>query len=388
MPNYRQLPVPIVSPRPPDPPPSTPRVGLALSGGGYRAAAFHLGTLTALHELGILDEVAVLSTVSGGSIIGAAWVQHLGSSDPSFETFAKAFSTFLTSATLDVPAILSGALDPFHTDTDKLIAGYDHHLYHGATLASLPVTPVLCINATCLNTGKDWKFYRDVMGDWWFCRNRPAIPDWKSQFYPVRDVSLAVAVAASSCFAPVFAPLILPSKKYFSDQAGTIPYIALADGGIYDNQGLNDLFISGCTHIIASDGSKPFRIEPTPGTGQAVYVTRTSDIMMAKLRGLEFKRALDTGKAYGTPYATLFSLDSILPSEAKNAVARCNIPTRLKALSSQELEDLMTHGHALATDRVTKYLLAGGNGASVTDVIENEHNRIEVLRPTTRAVPR
>jgi NTE family protein len=335
----------------------------------------------------MLKDVAVISTVSGGSIIGAAWVHHLGSADPSFPAFAQTFGEILTGVTLDVPAILSGALDPFHTDTDKLIAGYDKHLYHGATLASLPVNPVLCINATCLNTGKDWKFYRDVMGDWWFCRNRPAIPDWKSQFYPVRDVSLAVAVAASSCFAPVFAPLILPSKTYFPDQAGTIPYIALADGGIYDNQGLNDLFISGCTHIIASDGSKPFTIEPTPGTGQAVYITRTSDIMMAKLRGLEFKRALDTGKAYGTPYATLFSLDSILPSEDKNAVARCNIPTRLKALSSQELDDLASHGHALAIDRINKYLLTGSTGETVRDVVENEHHEVELLEPIARRAP-
>ena len=52
------------------------RIGLALSGGGYRAAAFHLGTLKKLNELQILDKVDVLSTISGGSITGAAWCLH------------------------------------------------------------------------------------------------------------------------------------------------------------------------------------------------------------------------------------------------------------------------------------------------------------------------
>src|SRR5690349_19503583 len=49
------------------------RIGLSLSGGGYRAAAFHLGTLLKLHELNLLKDVDVLSTISGGSITGAAY---------------------------------------------------------------------------------------------------------------------------------------------------------------------------------------------------------------------------------------------------------------------------------------------------------------------------
>jgi predicted acylesterase/phospholipase RssA len=58
-----------------------PVIGLALSGGGFRAAAFHLGVLRRLRELGVLGQIRVLSTVSGGSIVGALWVgaQALGS---------------------------------------------------------------------------------------------------------------------------------------------------------------------------------------------------------------------------------------------------------------------------------------------------------------------
>ena len=46
-------------------------VGLALSGGGSRAIAFHLGCLRALDDLGLLNRLQVISSVSGGSVISA-----------------------------------------------------------------------------------------------------------------------------------------------------------------------------------------------------------------------------------------------------------------------------------------------------------------------------
>lgn len=46
-------------------------LGLSLSGGGYRAAAFHLSTMRKLNELNLMEKVNVLSTISGGSITGA-----------------------------------------------------------------------------------------------------------------------------------------------------------------------------------------------------------------------------------------------------------------------------------------------------------------------------
>ncbi|MBC7776609.1 MAG: patatin-like phospholipase family protein, partial [Phycisphaerae bacterium] len=47
------------------------RIGLALSGGGFRAALFHIGVLARLAEQDLLRKVDVISCVSGGSIIGA-----------------------------------------------------------------------------------------------------------------------------------------------------------------------------------------------------------------------------------------------------------------------------------------------------------------------------
>jgi hypothetical protein len=44
---------------------------LCLSGGGYRAALFHLGALTRLNELGLLARTGTVGGVAGGSILAA-----------------------------------------------------------------------------------------------------------------------------------------------------------------------------------------------------------------------------------------------------------------------------------------------------------------------------
>src|ERR1043165_610993 len=55
----------------------TRRLGMALSGGGFRAAFFHIGILAQMARLGLLRHVEVISTVSGGSIIGALYYLYL-----------------------------------------------------------------------------------------------------------------------------------------------------------------------------------------------------------------------------------------------------------------------------------------------------------------------
>lgn len=68
------------------------KIGLALSGGGSRAIAFHLGCLRALHDRGILDKISVLSAVSGGSVIAAFYAY----SDDSFEVFTHRVEAMLS----------------------------------------------------------------------------------------------------------------------------------------------------------------------------------------------------------------------------------------------------------------------------------------------------
>src|SRR5690242_10618528 len=44
-------------------------LALCLSGGGFRATLFHLGAIQRLNELGILSRAAIITSVSGGSIL-------------------------------------------------------------------------------------------------------------------------------------------------------------------------------------------------------------------------------------------------------------------------------------------------------------------------------
>src|SRR5690606_33001361 len=53
------------------------KLGLALSGGGFRASLFHIGVLARLADCDLLRHVAVVSTVSGGSIVGALYYLKL-----------------------------------------------------------------------------------------------------------------------------------------------------------------------------------------------------------------------------------------------------------------------------------------------------------------------
>jgi predicted acylesterase/phospholipase RssA len=52
-------------------------IGLCMSGGGYRAAAFHLGTLAYLQHLDLSSQIKALSTVSGGTFTGVKYVISL-----------------------------------------------------------------------------------------------------------------------------------------------------------------------------------------------------------------------------------------------------------------------------------------------------------------------
>ena len=94
--------------------------GLALSGGGFRATLFHLGSLWRLNELGWLKRLAEVTSVSGGSItaacLGFRW------KDLEFDNNGVAANFIdevvppiraLCSRTIDVGSVLAGIVDPF-----------------------------------------------------------------------------------------------------------------------------------------------------------------------------------------------------------------------------------------------------------------------------------
>ena len=75
-------------------------LAISFSGGGYRASAFHLGSLDLLEKVGLLNKVTMLSTVSGGSITGAKYAcalsKAIANNNPDFyESFYNELYTFI-----------------------------------------------------------------------------------------------------------------------------------------------------------------------------------------------------------------------------------------------------------------------------------------------------
>lgn len=273
-------------------PPAPGRVGLSLSGGGYRAAAYHLGTLKKLQEMNILEKVDIISSISGGSITAAYYC--LNKDDyPSFEStlykklqqenvikkvllswfsvplalillaflipaFYFLFSPYpwlfpiLLTALIILLMKLQFTLFPVSRRIETI---YDQFGYKGLTLAKLPLRPTLVIGSTNLRTARAFTFSRDWMGDSAYTYRKPPVL-FKPDVFPI-----ARAVMASSCVPFAFTPVVI-DKVFFNDPAQAKEAAPrLVDGGVYDNQGIHKIVQSGryvCDTVITSDaGGNP-----------------------------------------------------------------------------------------------------------------------------------
>lgn len=254
------------------------KIGLALSGGGSRAMAFHLGCLRALHERGILVRVKVLSTVSGGSVIGALYATS-EEPFPAFEARVraalrrglavptlraalftgegiKALACWLLLAPANLLfAALKRVLRPllrllppsvrprwdiaawhlpfrrFASRTTIFRRALDDCLFQGKRLKSLGGrAPLLIVNAAELRTGSAFYFTPRDSGSWRLGR------------LAQQDITLAHAVTASAAY-----PLILPALDELlpfdkGDGSRRMERVTLTDGGVYDNLGLAPLW--------------------------------------------------------------------------------------------------------------------------------------------------
>lgn len=237
---------------------------LAFSGGGTRAAALAYGVLEELARtpLGaegtqhrMLDEVDIISSVSGGSFTAAYYARW---GDRIFLDFE---SEFLKKNVQN--ALLLRVLSPWNqvrlaspkfNRTDLAAEYYDRRLFQGATYAELPGDrPFLCINATDTASGARFEFTQDQFDL------------LQSDLGPF---PIARAVAASSAFPVLLTPVVLKNYsaehprpkpewitsildsptastrlKYLAAQARSYGdadrrFIHLLDGGISDNLGL------------------------------------------------------------------------------------------------------------------------------------------------------
>ena len=238
---------------------------LAFSGGGTRAAALSYGVLAELNETfidpdntnkSLLDDVAIISSVSGGSFTAAYYGLH---GEKIFEEFE---SRFLKK---DVErALIRNVINPLRwfsrkSRTEFAIKYYDKEIFDGATFQDMlrPDRPMVLINATDLSKGVRFSFMQEYFN--FLCSD-------------LTNFSVSRAVTASSAVPLLFDPIVIENHAGCSDEipdwlteahdrASSDPELSLSvkglesyfdkennqyahfvDGGVTDNLGLRSIF--------------------------------------------------------------------------------------------------------------------------------------------------
>ncbi len=268
---------------------------LTFSGGGTRASALSLGVLEKLaateiewngRKCRLLDEVDVISGVSGGSFT-AAYYGAFG--DRVFTDFLEHLyqknNSILLKAALALPNVIKQA-SPFYSRTDTTANNYSKNIFEQLTFGDLLAKqqrPFILLNATDMGMGRQFSFtqnYFDLL-----------YSDLST--YPIGN-----AVAASSAFPGAFTSLLLKNYEKGADfrldpwfqswidsgQRGAFQYRTamdfaayadpkkifthLSDGGVSDNLGLLPVIAS------LSDPTHPLSLVPTipGGTEQKIVV--------------------------------------------------------------------------------------------------------------------
>ena len=346
-------------------------IGLCLSGGGYKAAAYHLGALERLNELGILRRIARISSVSGGSItagfLGLKWTALDGSADNFREVIVRPLTKFLTGVDIDIPAVVQGLLLPFRSGADGVAAAYDKHLFGGASLQDLPAEgegPRFVILATNYQLNSLWRF------------SRPYAADHRIGMIQEPKFPLARVVAASSGFPPVFCPIdfdLTPYQVLPLDGADMHrdPYtrrVELADGGIYDNMGLEPIW-KRYGVLLVSNAGDPFKETSHPPEDWLTMLRRILGMVhrQAENNRQRWLMAMAQQGSRKVAYWPLRNLVSAYPAgqgagagwvalSDKEALAAQEEDVRLWSLKPEDFRRLYQHGYSLADVAVRSYL--------------------------------
>lgn len=348
-------------------------VALCLSGGGFRASLFHLGALRRLNELGILSRVDMISSVSGGSIISAHLATRLdpwpadGAAAPEWETDISASFRAYASKNVRTPALLRRLL-PWNwprsgTGARALARSYERNLAHrGGTplrLSDLPERPRFIFCATDMAFGVNWISTREWVGDYQV-GYAPPPPAW----------TLGRAVAASSCFPPVFNPLpveLAPEQFAGGLALGRADYgdcvrgLRLTDGGNYDNLGLEPVW-KQAEYVLVSDGGGVFQAEPDRSL--VWRLSRYTDILGNQVSALR-KRWLISNFILGEMKGAYWGIGSdtagyggVVEGYSKELIREVvsKVRTDLDAFSAAEASVLENHGYMLAEAAVRRHV--------------------------------
>ena len=276
---------------------STPRIGLALSGGGFRATLFHLGVVRLLYEAGLISNVRRITSVSGGSILAAHlalnWGHYTGTPEESERAAAQV--TQFTRADIRGRIVRRWAFAwitvlprLFKHRRWQLTALLKHSyddLFARARLSSLPAHPRLSILSTSMTTGALFSFDRDGVS-------------FDDSSGPSRittnTLEVAYAVAASSAFPPLFPPILIDNKTLLCDVAEFPTAQYLTDGGVHDDLGINKMLnlqaeAQDVDLVIVSDAGGNFDwAVGRPYTSVVSQNIRASDLLIRRVSLLQY----------------------------------------------------------------------------------------------------
>jgi predicted acylesterase/phospholipase RssA len=247
-------------------------IAITFSGGGYRASSFGLGVLSYLKQVQfkdntLLEQVKGLSTVSGGTLMGATYACY-AAKEARFESFYKDFYKVL-----DEDKLLGTALEKLDSDELWKTSHKRRSLINAFALAYNDLLTTenfqflkqnkshledICFNATDFSFGLAFRFQTTGRFGNYRLTNRHL-----SQLSG--EMKIADAIASSSCFPIGFEPLLMPDD-YVSDHNSEVyksikeqPVfkngVGIMDGGIVDNQGIGSIMNAEVRRV--NDG-KPY----------------------------------------------------------------------------------------------------------------------------------
>ena len=365
------------------------RLGLSLSGGGVRAAVFHLGVLRRLAEDDLLESVSAVSTVSGGSLLVAAVLSRSNLLWPTSRQFLSevypALRRLITTTDLfSLGAVGWSGLVRHNvrvlTDRAGLLVDFLESRWNvTGALRDLPDEPIWWTNATCIETGKNWRFSKSEMGDWEFGRH----------YEPPFRIAQAAVASAAVPYGIGALRLKLPREGWHRTDPATRapvgkrePYaseVSLWDGGAYENLGLEAMYkpgevLRGCNFLVCSDASGPLG-PPRPGLLRSIaagelWAPRLFDVASDQIRALR-SRMLVRDFERGTVRGVLIRMgNSVRDVDVKAGRARAAAeydrfqsdqegrlalqhPTDLNAVPEQVFDRLARHGFETADATLT-----------------------------------
>lgn len=316
------------------------RIGICLSGGGFRASFYALGIMRYLAEAGLLGEVVSVSAVSGGSIAAAALADRadvLASNDWTIDAFLadvdRPFREVVTDRNLrnewlvrSFGARLRGRRIGRGAILGELFA---ERLYKTSRIVDLPLGPQVILTMTDLATGRAFRVSRDFIGSYDLGYIEP----------PPNMIKLGFTVAASAAVPALFPPALLPTSGL--GLRDPPPVLSLVDGGVYDNLGLE--WFQGWT------SGRPASAQPA----DFLIVANASGLLLPTtrpyggLRGL--RRAKDVQYSQTTRLRVRWWVRELLAHRARGAYVAIDRDPRHYGLPDQTPIDPRLYDGALSS---------------------------------------